>query len=997
MSRTARGLSAVSKVLGRESDAASQLSRLFSKGSEAQASTSGSDDPKHKRIEEAEQTALLSLARKHPKNTKIQEATLEIQNAYSGNTHLNSPDPVLRKWHSFYCSQTANIIFYINMAVDVGVQIYSMDYPIHQTKDWDGLSPEEGVCPCYIYQTSSTTNADQLAKFHMMPPGYKSLIEPNSTADTFVACLTDVTGEVPMYDMAYMDSWGLLSSWLTKGVPRWTGVVTMLCAIVALLDRYIKYRINGKTRFLKTKWNPVSVVILALMFIQGMITAISGIIVNYITVLHPWLIIAKSSALKTNIKNTILAFKELKPLAMLTGIFLVAFALVATQMERAVCSFERVLELRTAQAAVEENCKLTHTCDYRNTTENEGAIDLRNCDLFQEDYPNFISSVITLFVMLTTENYPDVSYGPTKIAEWVIIFYIFYIFFVLFVIMSIILAVNYEAFKDLKITNRNKKKQQDYDSLMKAYLTLTNDVMDYDTYIALMACLHEHQGGASRANLEAWDRYFHDLDEDAGGTIDAVEFSKLLEVMKGKMTESKNPLDDWVKRNKRWGGLPFFRRMVDWKHFGKIADMAIVLNCVTLMLSNTFNEMEQYVYEGRTGDSAYFVLKVCEYLDDVFCLVFVVEIMVRVFAYGIFFIPSMSNWFDLIVSLAGVPGFSCFGRCKLLPVKVNVLRLMRTPRLLRLLGSSGEVSVLIRTAISIVPPVSSMIAVLVIIFASLGFLFTILFRCSYRYLFGEASDILLAANFNTIIKSLTIVFQVLTGSNWHEVMHSAQWSLDPEGGVVSYLIAILFMIVFTFLVLCVMNLVVSLVIESYTQETTDQPDGDDDQHAEDTSADDSQINHQDSQASNQANKQPKRKRRLTEAMVASQQGINMKELEYSMMAKAAAKDPRAEKIQEQIQSHRSSVGDGRTAQIIQKASNKIKVAVKMNKLANMGVSLGNMNKDGSSAEIVREEMSTDAPDNKTNPSNSIVLASAKDASSRPSRTSVGKSSEFGAC
>ena len=42
---------------------------------------------------------------------------------------------------------------------------------------------------------------------------------------------------------------------------------------------------------------------------QGMITAISGIIVNYITVLHPWLIIAKSSALKTNIKNTILAFK----------------------------------------------------------------------------------------------------------------------------------------------------------------------------------------------------------------------------------------------------------------------------------------------------------------------------------------------------------------------------------------------------------------------------------------------------------------------------------------------------------------------------------------------------------------------------------------------------------------------------------------------------------------------------------------------------------------
>ena len=186
---------------------------------------------------------------------------------------------------------------------------------------------------------------------------------------------------------------------------------------------------------------------------------------------------------------------------------------------------------------------------------------------------------------------------------------------------------------------------------------------------------------------------------DAGGTIDAFEFSKLLEVMQVKMQVKKNPLENWVYRHKaRWGGLPFFKRMVDWKHFGKIADMAIVANSLTLMLSNTFDEMEQYVHEQRTDDASYVALKVCEYLDDVFCLVFVVEILIRVLAHGVFFIPSLSNWFDLIVSLAGVPGFSCFGRCKLLPIKVNVLRLMRTPRLLRLLGSSGKVSVLIRYA-----------------------------------------------------------------------------------------------------------------------------------------------------------------------------------------------------------------------------------------------------------------------------------------------------------
>ena len=185
---------------------------------------------------------------------------------------------------------------------------------------------------------------------------------------------------------------------------------------------------------------------------------------------------------------------------------------------------------------------------------------------------------------------------------------------------------------------------------------------------------------------------------DGGGTIDAVEFSKLFEVMKGKITQGNNHLTDWIYRHKRWGGVPIFKAMVDWRHFGKIADSAIVANSVTLILSNSFPEMEQMVYEGRTGESGYIVLKICEYLDDTFCLVFVIEILIRVLAFGVFFIPSLSNWFDLIVSVAGVPGFSCFGKCKLIAVKVNVLRLMRTPRLLRLLGSSGQVSKLIRYA-----------------------------------------------------------------------------------------------------------------------------------------------------------------------------------------------------------------------------------------------------------------------------------------------------------
>ena len=51
-----------------------------------------------------------------------------------------------------------------------------------------------------------------------------------------------------------------------------------------------------------------------------------------------------------------------------------------------------------------------------------------------------------------------------------------------------------------------------------AYLTLTSggggsNFMDFKTYIALMACLHEHRGGASHENVKRWNDQFQQLDE----------------------------------------------------------------------------------------------------------------------------------------------------------------------------------------------------------------------------------------------------------------------------------------------------------------------------------------------------------------------------------------------------------------------------------------------------------------------------------------------------
>ena len=94
-------------------------------------------------------------------------------------------------------------------------------------------------------------------------------------------------------------------------------------------------------------------------------------------------------------------------------------------------------------------------------------------------------------------------------------------------------------------------------------------------------------------------------------------------------------------------------------------------------------------------------------------------------------------------------------------------------------------------------------------------------------------------------------------------MHSAQWSLDPDDGVQSVFIALLFSAVFIFLVLCVMNLVVSLVIESYSQ---DKEDGEEEKEPD---MEMTEFNGQDSPKDPERKKEKKDKprRRLTSLMV----------------------------------------------------------------------------------------------------------------------------------
>jgi len=142
-----------------------------------------------------------------------------------------------------------------------------------------------------------------------------------------------------------------------------------------------------------------------------------------------------------------------------------------------------------------------------------------------------------------------------------------------------------------------------------------------------------------------------------------------------------------------------------------------------------------------------------------------------------------------------------------------------------------------------------------------------------------------SGHFNYCVQCLVVLFQVLTGSNWHEVMYSAVWSTN------NWAYGFLLMFVWGALALVLMNLVVSLVIESYLQinQTT----------LEEQSTQPTEIEDEEELRQHEEELKPQvsRKRRMTEQMFSPE---FLETMQFDWMLEAAQNMP---SITAQIRAH----------------------------------------------------------------------------------------------
>lgn len=172
--------------------------------------------------------------------------------------------------------------------------------------------------------------------------------------------------------------------------------------------------------------------------------------------------------------------------------------------------------------------------------------------------------------------------------------------------------------------------------------------------------------------------------------------------------------------------------------------------------------------------------------------VFVVEISLRLYAYGLGFFRGPWNVFDfLVVLISLVPGGGSYA----------VFRVLRVLRVLRLLSTVRSMRLVVGALVSTVPGMASIGALLAMLLYIGAVMAT--------QLFGDVDP----EHFGSLGTSLLSMFQITTGDDWANVVRPA-----TDAYPWAWAFFILFIVMATYIVL---NLFIAVAVEALDRETTE--------------------------------------------------------------------------------------------------------------------------------------------------------------------------------
>ncbi|GAB3422378.1 ion transporter [Flindersiella endophytica] len=214
------------------------------------------------------------------------------------------------------------------------------------------------------------------------------------------------------------------------------------------------------------------------------------------------------------------------------------------------------------------------------------------------------------------------------------------------------------------------------------------------------------------------------------------------------------------------------RRLVEAPRFQHAITVVILLNAVTLGAETSHSVM------ARAGGALHVI-------DKVALTIFVVELLLKLYAYRLSFFRDAWNWFDfLIIGISLLPSTG----------GLSVLRAFRVLRVLRLISVVPSMRRVVNALLSAIPGMASIVGLLSMVMYVAAVMSTKLFGGTAPEYFGDLGT------------SLWTLFQVMTGEAWPEIAQQVM-AEHPT----AWLFFLLYILVSTFVVL---NLFLAVMVSA---------------------------------------------------------------------------------------------------------------------------------------------------------------------------------------
>nr|XP_054758693.1 uncharacterized protein LOC129264776 isoform X2 [Lytechinus pictus] len=409
---------------------------------------------------------------------------------------------------------------------------------------------------------------------------------------------------------------------------------------------------------------------------------------------------------------------------------------------------------------------------------------------------------LRLFVLLSTENYPDLMIPAYATSHWNFLYFGIFLFVGVFFLTAIMLAIIVDSYWSFAKKHVKKERARERAELAKAWNLLDplgqgSLPKDDGRFLKLLRILKPHH--TEEMNLQLIDY----LDHNDDGQIDSLQWTiRLNEALSFEFEEDKFYDMDTNSSKYVYAIQSFSQKIVRSSIYSKIVLVLILLHSILFCLKwHDMDEMARMTIQ---------------ILKTTILSIFAVEVLLRIMSEGknLMQVVEILDIILIIIGLASnIPIYfippNYYGLCNIISGIAVTFRLGFNS------AQTKKVVILFSTKVFTVMFDLIILVFIIIFFASV---------LGWELFYGITPDTSYDAGvysyncgigFDSFSCSLLMVFQIVTTSNWHEIMNAAmvattQWA------------CIYFVGCFTTINLVVMNLFVAIAIEAFNKLGTEK-------------------------------------------------------------------------------------------------------------------------------------------------------------------------------